>query len=266
MAAASGVPKHVVRGAHLPRRSMHRVLIVPSAVQNATVTIRDPQTLHHLLNVLRVQLGDRLDCFDGQGHRYIGTVRQRAHHHLLLTIDRQDDEPAGLLRITLAQALIQPQRFEWLIQKATELGVDRIVPVLTSRTRVQRFVHGGSPQRLGRWKRIVEQAARQCGRATLPCLEAPQPFEPLVRALGGKPAVLLTLTEAGILLGEYLQTLGGAASLTMLIGPEGDFSPDEVRLAATHGVRVARLGGTTLRSETAGLVAIALVQHAVGVL
>src|SRR3989338_4333034 len=113
---------------------MVRVLVPPDAVARARITISDPGQVHHLLHVLRVRSGEPLECFDGTGRRYMGRVLRRGRQGVVLAIEAQDAEPPPPVRLILAQALIKPERFAWVVQKATELGVERVVPLVTART------------------------------------------------------------------------------------------------------------------------------------
>ena len=242
---------------------MHRVFIPPEAVRGGTITITDAKTLHHLRHVLRLGAADRLECFDGRGHSYVGSIVRGDRRQLTVSVDQRTEEPTPRLSITLAQALIRPERFEWLLEKATELGVVRVIPMMTDRT-TARVVGDRGRARQARWQRIIASAASQCGRAKLPLLEAPQPFQRLVERFSGRPALLPTLTAEGESLAEGFRELREAAEAIVLIGPEGDFSPAEVALATRHGARPVGLGRHTLRSETAAIAILAVLQHAAG--
>lgn len=244
---------------------MHRVLIPPEAAQGGIVTIREPRTVHHLLRVLRVKAGEPLECIDGQGRRYAGVVTQRASQHLTVSVTRMTKEPGACLEITLAQALIEPARFEWALQKSTELGVTRLIPMLTHRTLVRPGSAPG-PSRLSRWRRIIESASTQCGRAALPILEEPQRFQAVVASCQGRLGLLPTLVGSAETLQRALGGVRPGQDVVLLIGPEGDFTDEEVALAVEGGLRPVRLGALTLRSETAAVAALALLQHAAGVL
>lgn len=239
---------------------MHRVLIPPQAGHAEQVTITDPNRVHHLRHVLRVRVGERLECFDGKGHRFSGPVTLCTSRQVTVNIDQQADDPPPRVGLTLAQSLIKLERFEWVIQKATELGVAEIIPVLTSRTTVQPRVTDGT-HRLERWRRIAEEAAAQCGRATVPAIRGLQPFDQLLGTLEDRAALLLTLAEPAPPLLQCVGDLNDTRTIAVMIGPEGDFSPEEVALARQRGVRLARLGRATLRSETAALAALVILQH-----
>jgi len=179
---------------------MHRILIPPSAIHKNQITVTDSRALHHLVRVLRVKLGEMLECFDGAGRGYRGPITKASPAEVVMTIAQRREEPAPRVPLTLAQALIQPERFEWAIQKATELGVMRILPLVCARSVSQKG--GASDQRLARWRRIAEEAATQCGRCTIPVLEAPRAFHDAVGIRDSDLTLLLTLAEPGVLLKE----------------------------------------------------------------
>ena len=241
---------------------MHRALIDPEAVQGMVIAIRDPQTLHHLRDVLRVRVGERLECFDGAGRTYTGPIIRATAEELAVAIEAQSQGGRARVQLTLAQALIRPERFEWVLEKATELGAARIIPILSARCAVRPLRIGSA--REARWRRIVKAAATQCGRPTLPHLEAVTRFKELLPALEGQDAFLFTLAQSARPFRELIEISGDRVAI--LVGPEGDFSPEEVADAAGRGIRLARLGGSTLRSETAAVATMAIVQHALGTL
>ena len=244
---------------------MPRVLISPHAVRGSEITLTDPHDVHHLVDVLRVGVGDRLECFDGQGRNYAGRIIRSARQAVTLAIDERTEEPTPRLAITLAQALIRPEPFEWVIEKATELGVTQILPTMTSRSRV-RWPRDHAPARMKRWRRIAESAAAQCGRCLLPSIAEPRPFEDVLKTVGSRYALLPTLVEPGTPLGDHRGRLEQVREVMVLIGPEGDFTAEEVALAKRHGAHPVTLGRATLRSETAAIATLALLQHLAGVL
>lgn len=243
---------------------MPHVLIDPRNVRDGAIAVTDPTTLHHLLDVLRVADGERVECVDGAGRWYAARVAHRSKRKLQLTIVDQGEDPLPALAIRLAPALIKPDRFDWLVQKATELGVDRISPMMAARSLV-RVPPDRAAARLIRWRRIAAEAAQQCGRATVPQIDPPAAFW---EALLGPPAPSLvlipTLEGNTVPLREALAGRAVLTSVAVLIGPEGDFTPEEVALAQRHGAVPVSLGRRTLRSETAAIAVLAVLQHMAG--
>jgi 16S rRNA (uracil1498-N3)-methyltransferase len=250
---------------------MPRLVIAPQDVRDGTaITITDPPTLHRLLDVLRVREGDRIECADGAGRWYAARVARRSKRELVLDIVERGEEPRSPLAVRLLPALIKPERFDWLVQKTTELGVARISPVLTARSLIR--VRGDRTEgRVARWERIAMEAAQQCGRAILPRIDAPVPFGELVSLLsselgvGSSELVIMpTLTIPAAPLREVLAGRPGITSAAVLVGPEGDFTVEEVALAQRHGAIPVTLGRRTLRSETAAIAVLAILQHTAG--
>ncbi len=240
---------------------MRRFFVPPGLLAGREVNL-PPELARRLASVLRLKRGDRLLLADGAGRDYEvepTAVSPRAATAAVVAGRPSPPEPS--LELVLYQSLIRPQRFELVLEKGTELGVSRFVPLLSGRARVR--TEGGS-QRMQRWRRIVTEAAEQSGRGRVPAIDPPSLFEDAVSASGG-PGLLLWEGERSQGLRSYLQSLGDrplAASL--FIGPEGGFAEDEVRLAREAGCVSISLGPRILRSETAGIVAAALVMHELG--
>ncbi len=245
---------------------MRRFFVPPGILADREVNL-PPELARRLATVLRLNRGDRLVLADGAGRDYeveITAVSPRAATAAVVAERPSPPEPS--LELVLYQSLIRPQRFELVLEKGTELGVSRFVPLLSGRARVKTpgpAVEGGS-QRMQRWRRIVTEAAEQSGRGRVPAIDPPSLFEDAVRSAPG----LLLLPREGERsqgLRSYLRSLADrplAASL--FIGPEGGFAEDEVRLAREAGCVPISLGPRILRSETAGIVAAALVMHELG--
>jgi 16S rRNA (uracil1498-N3)-methyltransferase len=172
-------------------------------------------------------------------------------------------EPPGEpdVRLVLYQALIKGQRFDWVLEKGTEVGVSSFVPVVSSRSVVRPAE--ASASRLERWQRIVTEAAEQSGRSRLPQVSPPVTF---ADALASAPGLRLLPWEGehDITLREALTAEGPPEAVSLFIGPEGGFPTEEVEMARQQGVRTVSLGPRILRAETAGIVAAALVLHELG--
>ncbi|MBI4340799.1 MAG: 16S rRNA (uracil(1498)-N(3))-methyltransferase [Candidatus Omnitrophica bacterium] len=235
---------------------MPRILISPTDLSDSLITLHDRDTLHHLTHVLRVKAGASVECFDGQGTVYAGTVVSRGQAMVTIQVERQWRETSDAAAVVLLPALIRPERFDWMVEKATELGVSAVRPIITARTTVR----AAGPGRIARWRRIAQSAAAQCGRATVPAIEAPKRFKEAASSLQGASACLPTLAERGLPLSAFLAGCRPQMPLAIFIGPEGDFSPEEIALATTHGITPVSLGRLTLRAETAAVAALSLVQ------
>ncbi len=240
---------------------MRRFFVPPGLLADREVNL-SPELARRLATVLRLKRGERLVLADGAGRDYeveLTAVSPRAATAAVVAERPSPPEPS--LELVLYQSLIRPQRFELVLEKGTELGVSRFVPLLSGRAQVR--TSGGS-QRMQRWRRIVTEAAEQSGRGRVPAIDPPSLFEDAARSA---PGLLLLPWEGERSQGlrSYLQSLADrplAASL--FIGPEGGFAEDEVRLAREAGCVTISLGPRILRSETAGIVAAALVMHDLG--
>jgi 16S rRNA (uracil1498-N3)-methyltransferase len=228
---------------------------VPDAAPGARVTLPD-HTAHHAREVLRLRPGAEVSIFDGQGAEFAATLddvtRRRVTARLGPSVETRPESP---LRLVLALSPLRGDRMELVIQKATELGVTEIWPVVTARTdaAARPALKGSRDQR---WERVVTGAAEQCGRATVPHLEHATTLDHLLeRPFDGTKAVLM---ETGS--HPPLSALERATSVLLLIGPPGSFEPAEIERLETTGFTPVSLGPRILRSETAAIAAVALAQ------
>jgi 16S rRNA (uracil1498-N3)-methyltransferase len=237
-----------------------RVFVRPDAVDANRVRF-DAAEAHHLRRVLRLRPGAVVEGTDGAGGLY--TIR-------LVTLDGEGGwgaiearaEPAreSPCSITLAQAILKGDRMSWLVQKATELGVSRIVPMETERV-VARAADEGTA-RQARWARIAREAVKQCGRVIVPGIDPPRAFPEVLAEVASHDVAWVCWEGGGQTLVEA--AAGTASRLLLLIGPEGGFTADEVAAAESAGARRVSLGPRTLRAESAGLTAVALGQFLFG--
>lgn len=240
---------------------MRRFFVPPGLLADRKVNL-PPELARRLATVLRLKRGEHLVLADGAGRDYeveLTAVSPRAATAVLVAGCPSPPEPS--LELVLYQSLVRPQRFEFVLEKGTELGVSRFVPLMSSRAQVR--TEGGT-QRAARWRRIIIEAAEQSGRGRVPAIDPPSLFEDAVRSAPGL-RLLPWEGERSQGLRSYLRSLADrplAASL--FIGPEGGFAEDEVRLAREAGCVPISLGPRILRSETAGIVVAALVMHELG--
>lgn len=258
----TAVGHDLLNTSHTPHALLHRFFIEPSNVQGSTIVMTDLHELHHLRRVLRLKPGDRLCCFDGSGAEYTGVIASQTPQELRMLIEQRREAPGQLLMVSLAQSLLKADRFEWTVEKATELGVARIIPLMT-RHGVIRFSAEQARNKHLRWQRIAQAAAKQCRRSTLPSIDLPQSLETLLRTLAPETLILMpTLAVPTVALPPILTGRRNATQVVVLIGPEGDFTPQEIRVARDHGAHAVSLGPLTLRSETAAVAALAMLQYA----
>lgn len=233
------------------------------------VTLGEAQE-RYLCRVLRLGVGDRVVLFDGQGNEAEGEIAGVGVREVVLRVlNRREGRRRAGPEMVLLQALAKGDRFDLVVQKATELGVGRIVPVATART-VERLVGERAAQRRERWCRIAQEAARQCGRADVPEILQVMGFGEAL-ATAGPEALRLLLWEGAAERGQGLgrvlsEKVKGdvAGEVVMAVGPEGGFTEAEVAQAAEAGFRVVGLGPRVLRTETAALAALAILGFVLG--
>lgn len=209
---------------------------------------------HHAIRVLRLQSGDSLILFDGSGQEFTAELGTINRHSARVRLDggRHQDRESPL-SITLWQGISRGERMDYALQKAVELGVQRIVPVYTERSQTRRQ----GDRRLNHWQGIIIAACEQCGRATLTELLPPQA---LAGCLADKPPGSPLLLDPAATLGLNRLAPPTDHRLTLLIGPEGGLSDAEIDGARQAGFTGIRLGPRVLRTETATAAALAAIQ------
>ena len=217
----------------------------------------------HITRVLRLRVGAALIVFDGSGGEFAGNLDQAHGGEVVVAVGaRADSERESPLLLTLAQGVSRGERMDLVVQKATELGVSQLVPVLTERS-VVRLTAQQSDRKVNHWRAIVVAACEQCGRNRLPSVAAPAPLGEFLAA-GGAAAgeTRLLLSPAGTTTLEDVPRPRGG--VTVLIGPEGGLTDEEEESAMAAGFTALRLGPRVLRTETAAIAALALLQRKFG--
>ena len=228
----------------------------------------------HLRDVLRLQVGDQIYVFDGEGKEFECTIEESSRDFAQLRVlaEVQPARSESPLDLTLAVALLKGDKFDLVVQKITELGVMRILPIITERADVRLRDESDAGKRVGRWQRIALEAAKQSGRARVPEVAEPRTFHSLMENLSAPvdpniPASLIVMFSErdGQRLSEAIgEQESGERRLTALVGSEGGWTDEEIAQARGNGAKIVTLGGRTLRAETAAIAVVALLQSQLG--
>ena len=217
----------------------------------------------HLMKVLRLSRGATVTLFNGDGHDYEGTLEVLGKGLAAVAVahatEVRNESP---LALTLAQSIARGEKMDLILQKATELGVARIVPLVSERTEV-RLDEDRAGRRLAHWQRVVQSACEQSGRAVVPAVAAPIALPAWMAEVRGSSATRLALHPEGARSLREL-SLAGGNELVLAVGPEGGFGERDLEALAQGGFERLSLGPRILRTETAGLAAIAAVQASFG--
>jgi 16S rRNA (uracil1498-N3)-methyltransferase len=241
----------------MPRR---RFFAPPEAFHKQNVTLTGDEA-KHLRGVLRLKVGDEVFVFNGEGQEFKCRVAQMRRDEVEL--DQQEEiepaNPESPLSFTLAVALLKGEKFDLVVQKATELGITSIIPVTTKHADIHLRDASDADKRVTRWRRIAMEAAKQCGRARVPEIEMPQAFETVLNE--SEHEVRLLFSERD---GDSLNLGKPATSVIALLGSEGGWADEELAKARDAGWQVLTLGGRILRAETAAITVAVLIQHLFG--
>lgn len=244
-----------------------RVLIgapSPEPMRGGQLRTLDPRQSHHLVRVLRLSEGSPVECFDGAGARFEACIERADPKacalRLVAPLDSATESP---LRITLAQGISAADRMDWTVEKAVELGAHAIQPLVSARTQARPDAER-MRRRHEHWSRIVEAACMQCGRDCLPVVAEPLGLERwLAMDERSAPATRLVLApEAGTRLSAI--RVDRSIPVELLVGPESGLTGHELAAARAAGFEAVRVGPRVLRTETAGLAAIAALQLLAG--
>ncbi|EIK54891.1 16S ribosomal RNA methyltransferase RsmE [Stutzerimonas stutzeri TS44] len=214
-----------------------------------------PETAaHYIGRVLRLSSGSAVQLFDGSGQEYLGELVEVGKKQARVELRQQfDGQPESPLQIHLGQGLSRGERMDWAIQKATELGVAQITPLISERCEV-RLNDERADKRLAHWRQIAISACEQCGRSVVPMIHPPQLLDDWLQV---EAELKLVLHPVAAPLTSHAQP----RTLAFLIGPEGGLSEREVEQAQQAGFQAARLGPRVLRTETAPVVALSVAQQ-----
>ncbi len=244
---------------------MHRFYLPPEACRGDILTLSGPEG-HHAAEVLRLEVGDAATVLDGLGGVYECRVAARERRSVRLNVTQRHSHPLPSSRITLVQSVTKTRSMEWIVQKATELGVQRLLPVLTERS-VPQWTDDERVRKSERWREIAIESVKQCGTPWLPRIELPVPFaSALATATPPELAWVASLHPGAQHPRVSIQAFRGEhgrppVEVAAWIGPEGDFTPDEVAALCARGTVPVTLGPLVLRAETAAVYCLAVLGY-----
>jgi 16S rRNA (uracil1498-N3)-methyltransferase len=236
-------------------------VFVETPLQAGRPCLIEGPAANHITRVLRLREGDSVTLFDGRGGEYSARITAFRKDSVSADVTgRRDAERESALELTLAQGISRGERMDWVMQKATELGVTRIIPVITERTMVK-LDERQAERKLQHWRGIVIAACEQSGRNRVPEVAEPAPLYQVIRSFDAATTTRVLLSPAGAL---NARDLPRSPHIAMLIGPEGGLSENEQDAAVSEGFQQVRMGPRILRTETAAIAALTTLQHNFG--
>jgi len=238
---------------------MSRFFVPPESVTGQRIMIRGEE-LHHARDVMRLVKGDAIVVFDGSGKEYHGIIEGVGKQEMAVAINKTVERRGAGARLTLVQALPKSDKMDLIVEKATELGVDRIIPVITERS-VVRADEKKAVSKVSRWRKISLVASKQCGRTKMPEICDIISFGgSLEKVRDSELKIIPCLYEEAV---GFKEALSGKkpGSAVIFIGPEGDFTTKEVDAAKGTGFVPVSLGDEILRSETAAICALSILNY-----
>ena len=230
---------------------------------NINVTGED---YNHIKKVLRLKCGEIITLSDGEGLEYVTEIVEFGDgfvHTKVIESFKNTTEPP--VKVTLYQGLPKSDKMDFIIQKSVELGISKIVPVLTERTVVRLDSEKDALKKCERWNRISLEAAKQCNRGIIPKIEIPISFKEAIKQTENKVLSLIPYEkEAKNSLKQVLERVGSISEISVFIGPEGGFAEQEIEEAVSSGLSSVTLGPRILRTETAGIAVLSILMYELG--
>jgi 16S rRNA (uracil1498-N3)-methyltransferase len=242
-------------------------IFFPGSVREGELCELGEQTLRYIKSVLRMKKGESLILFDGAGWEYEAAIKTFLDDRVSIEVLKKNRIPEKAVKISLFQALPKATKMDFIVQKATELGADRIISFQSART-VPRLSQDKARGKISRWRSIAQEASRQCGRADIPEIRGIVSFEEMLACSEGRSLkIILWEEESKRNIKEILrdEKYAGANDISCVIGPEGGFSREEIERAADKGFISATMGKNILKVETAVLAILSIIQYEKGI-
>jgi 16S rRNA (uracil1498-N3)-methyltransferase len=241
---------------------MQRYFVRPDQIGTETITIAGDD-VHHIKKVMRFRPGDAIICCDGRGTDYVTAIDTIGTHEVVCrVVDRRPSVGEPRVSVTVAQSLPKGDKWEWVLQKGTELGATAFVPFVSART-IVKWDAKKAEKRRERWMRIVKEAAEQAHRGTIPEVMPVADWQALLDRTASAGCAMIAYEGGGHPIQQVLEK-GGHSSFLLIVGPEGGFEEREVREAEAAGAVPVSLGSRILRTETAAVAILTAVMYASG--
>lgn len=240
---------------------MHRFFIKKQSILEDTICLLG-EDVQHISKVLRLKCGDRIALCDGEGTDYIAAIENMTKDSIgTIILEKEASKSEPDINAVLYQGIPKSAKMDTIIQKCTEMGIKRIVPVSTVRTVVRLESEKDEMKKAERWTKIAEEAAKQSGRGMIPTVDRPVNLQQAIESAAGLDLVIIPYElEAGIPIKEVLSK-NKVRSIGFFIGPEGGFEPAEVEKAREMGAVPVTLGRRILRTETAGIAVLTCIMY-----
>lgn len=239
---------------------MSRFYISPDSVKDNKIFVSGEE-FHHIVDVMRLKAGDDIDAFDGKGNLYRGVIEKFSNKNLVISVStcRKIDSKSKI-SVALMQSIPKKSKMDDIVEKCTELGIDEIIPVITERTIVD--LNGEKAvSRINRWRKIAREATKQCGRTEITEILSVAKLKDLSSKIREFDLVLIPcLSGERKKIKEILKNFNGKRIL-FLIGPEGDFTKDEIELVKASGGIPTDLGNNVLRVDTAAISTLSIIKY-----
>jgi len=237
-----------------------RFYVPKECVRGGLIHISGRET-HHITDVMRLKALDKVVTFDGTGREYVGFIKEIKNKSVIIEIiETKSAIGKESSKITLIQAIPKKDKMDYIVEKSTELGISSIIPVVTGRT-IPDWDQTKKLAIVDRWSKIAREASKQCGRSDIPDIAQIKSFSDIAAdAAGYDLALIAALDDKAVKLKDTLKSFTGG-KVAIAIGPEGDFTPDEINSARTNGFKLVNLGSRVLKSDTAGLFVLAILNY-----